>query len=53
MVDEKLKIELSDEKLKMIDNSEFVKITKKVRPDDIYIPITKNGKKAFLVVKKD
>ena len=44
---------ITEERLKIMDNAEFVKIVKK-EPDnnDIYIPITRNGKRVFLVVQK-
>lgn len=52
MANEKSEMKLSEEKIKIIDNAEFVKIVKKAGPDDIYIPIRKNGKEAFLIVQK-
>lgn len=53
MSDENVEFEISAEKLKMIDNAEFVKIVKKEpSKDDVYLPITRNGKRAFLVVQK-
>lgn len=52
MANEKSEMKLSEEKIKIIDNAEFVKIVRKAGPDDIYIPIRKNGKEAFLIVQK-
>lgn len=53
MTNEKSEFEISAENLKVIDNAEFVKIVKREpRKDKVYIPITRNGKKAFLVVQK-
>jgi len=41
------------EKLKIIDRSKYIKIVKKkedLKPDDVYIPITKDGKIKWYVV---
>jgi len=41
------------EKLKILDRSKYIKIVKKkedLKPDDVYIPITKDGKIKWYVV---
>jgi hypothetical protein len=45
--------QISDEKLKIINNAEFVKVVKKEPGnDDVYVPITRNGKKFYLIIQK-
>jgi hypothetical protein len=53
MEEKKGEFKISEEKLKIMDNAEFVKVVKKEpKEDDVYVPITKNGKKFFLVVQR-
>ena len=53
MEDKKEEFKISEEKLKIMDNAEFVKVVKREpKKEDVYVPITKNGKKFFLVVQK-
>ena len=53
MTDGKIEFKITEEKLKIMDNAEYFKVVKKEpNEDDVYIPITRNGKKAFLVVRE-
>jgi hypothetical protein len=43
------------EKLKIIDRSKYIKIVKKkedLEPDDVYIPIKKDGKTVYIVAQE-
>lgn len=53
MADKEVEFKITEDELQIMDNAEFFKIVKKEpKGDDVYIPITRNGKKCFLVVQK-
>jgi hypothetical protein len=52
MTDTKLEFKMSAKELKIMDNAEFVKIERKdPGKNNVYVQITRNGKRVFLVVQ--
>jgi hypothetical protein len=45
-----------DERLKILDNSRYIRIVKNLKDlteDDVYIPIKKRGKTVYIVAEKE